>query len=506
MVYNFVSEYIKKNVYPFHIPGHKGNPAFFPKDIFSFDITEIPGADNLHAPTGVIAELEKFIAKLYGADDSVFSVNGGSAGVLAALLHVSSFGSPSFGRVIIARNSHRSAYHAVIMAAARHSFAMPQQTEYGFSGSVTPQEVERAILANRYATAVFITSPTYEGVVSDIRGISAVTRKYGKLLIVDEAHGSHFVFSDFFPDSAVKCGADIVINSLQKTLPVLGQCAVVHINERDEEQEEAAGDAPIEFPEERSKERFRRFMSFVQTSSPSYMLMAQADYALKKLCDEPVWFTEYAKNLAKFREDAKKFKNIRLFDGGKGVFALDKSKLVFCFSNAPNAEKLLAENGVQIEMSGLNYLVAVTSPADTKDGFDRLFAALIELDKIASPPERFNGVLTEPLPEPVRYREMKTAFLAERELVPIERAVGRVSGDFITPYPPGVPIAAPSEYISERVVSRTLRLVELGVTVNGLTADNRVSVVKKLLPHDVEDINDMDDYLKCGGRCNEAGR
>ena len=244
-------------VYPFHMPGHKrmlaGDDLL--GRIYGIDITETEGFDDLHNARGIIREAEDRAAALFRSDETHFLVNGSTCGILAAIT-----GSVTSGdSLVIASNCHRSVFNGLMLSGAKPYIITPDPEAYfEISGGVSALSVERAIdEADGKRVAVVITSPTYEGITSDVEAIAGVCRKKGAVLIVDSAHGSHFGLSDDFPKSAVASGADVVITSVHKTLPAMTQTALIHINK----------DCP-------SKERIRKMLPVYMTSSPSYVCAA----------------------------------------------------------------------------------------------------------------------------------------------------------------------------------------------------------------------------------------
>lgn len=198
MLYEKLKDYADSGVYPFHMPGHKRTETDgLPYDI---DITEISGFDNLHEPVGCLCQLQATAASLFGARRAFALVNGATVGILAAVRAMTRYGD----RVLIARNSHMAVYHAVELCGLDADYLIPDVVDgLGIFASVSPQEVERKLSADPAISLVVITSPTYEGVVSDVRTIAEICHRYGARLLVDEAHGAHFPFSDKFPASAV---------------------------------------------------------------------------------------------------------------------------------------------------------------------------------------------------------------------------------------------------------------------------------------------------------------
>lgn len=226
-------EYGESDAYPFHMPGHKrqagaGFAGDFPNP-FSVDITEIGGFDNLHHPEGILKESMEWAGNVYGADQTYYLVNGSSCGILSAVCGSVSHG----GTILMSRNCHKSAYHGVYLGHLRAEYIYPQTIpEFGIQGGLSPEDVRRLLITHPETEAVLVVSPTYDGIVSDIGAIAKIVHEWGIPLIVDEAHGAHFPFGGEarFPVSALELGADVVIQSLHKTLPSLTQTAVMHVN------------------------------------------------------------------------------------------------------------------------------------------------------------------------------------------------------------------------------------------------------------------------------------
>ena len=197
-LYTKINELTQK--YPLYMPGHKRRASFLPTDILKLDITEIDGSDNLHAPSGVIAEAQALMSNLYGSDECIFCVNGGSSGVLAAVL-----GTVGEGETLLAvRNAHKSLQNALVLSGADAVYISVDTSRYGFALPITADRLETALSENNDIKAVFIVSPTYEGYCADIAEISECVHNYGKILIVDETHGAHFPFNAAFPKTAAQ--------------------------------------------------------------------------------------------------------------------------------------------------------------------------------------------------------------------------------------------------------------------------------------------------------------
>ena len=413
------------------MPGHKRNPMFFPPGMADLDLTEIPGMDILRAPTGIIRDLQETIAEFYGADESFLLVNGSTAGITAAICAVCGEG----GKIYAARNGHVSMFSGMALAGAVPTYIIPETTPDGLAGGINPEALDDM----EAGAAVFVVSPTYEGFVSDIKSIADKVHSKGGVLIVDEAHGAHFRFHSAFPESALNLGVDIVVQSFHKTLPALGQLAVLHVK-----------GSRVDLP------RLKFFLQAMQTTSPSYMLMGQLAYALDMLWKRPELFDIYVNRLDALRKalTADEAQAIRLSGieriGQHGIYDMDQGKLLFSLSfddfGKGLSEALADEYHLQLEMATQRHLLAMTSVADTDEGMQRLWAAIGSLNV------RYEGCKYEShrphvYTTPEQILSPRQAIYKETETVPWENAAGRIAGEIIAAYPPGIAIAAPGERI-----------------------------------------------------------
>ena len=367
-LYELLSEYSSRDYYPFHMPGHKRNIRCF-QDAFAIDITEIDGFDNLHHAEGILLEAEKRAARLYGAEETHYLVNGSTAGILAAISACSRRG----GRILMARNCHKSAYHAVFLNGLHVVWLYPDTDMVrGIYGSADPAKVRTLLEQNPGVSAVFLTSPTYDGVVSDIREIAAAAHEHGAVLIVDEAHGAHFAMHSCFPESAVSCGADIVINSIHKTMPSLTQTALIHI----------CGPRI-------DRVRLRKYLGIYQSSSPSYVLMAGIDCCVNMMTERgEELFEQFCRRIDSARGCLSKMKKLHLVTGTEKelfCYRYDRSRILISTENCEIGgrelyRRLLDRYHIQAEMAAEHYVTLLTSVADTQEGFDRLCRALLEID------------------------------------------------------------------------------------------------------------------------------
>ena len=452
-IYQELSKLADSEMYPFHMPGHKRNSESTPlKGAFRCDITEIDGFDNLHQEQGIILEAEKRAARLYGAEESFFIVNGSTAGVLSAVSAAVS----EEGAILAARGSHRSFYHAAYLRQLNIEYLPVKMMDpYGIFDVYTAEEVDKALEACTEAKieAVFITSPTYEGRCADIEGIAGVCHKRGIPLIVDAAHGAHFGFGEGIPDSAVHQGADLVINSLHKTLPAMTQTAIIHVQ----------GDLV-------DRKLLKRFLSIYQSSSPSYVLMASIDLCIKEMQEKGA---EFAKTLVNYRDmiqqEAAELQNLRI--PGRELLQDPAKVLIYTGLTTMTGQQLydiLREDySLQLEMAGENYALAIISGWDTKEGIRRLVTALKEIDSKLTKAERQE----EPSGQydiPKKALLLHEAWDAEKECVPLDECLGRVSGEFVNLYPPGIPLIVPGEVIDRSLIEDILRYVEKDLNLQGV--------------------------------------
>ena len=416
------------------MPGHKRNPAFFPSGLFEFDLTEIPNMDVLSSPTGIINKFQEKIKFFYDSHYSFFMVNGSSAGVMAAICYSSSI----TDSIVLPRNAHVSAYNGLAFSGITPQYIMPKITADGLAGGVCAEELNNI----PHGAAVLIISPTYEGFVSDISAISQKVHEKNGILIVDEAHGAHFKFHKSFPKTALEMGADIVINSFHKTLPALSQTAVLHVR----------GDRV-------DVERLKFFINAFQTSSPSYVFMAQVDYMLNKLWNFPGLFDEYVNKLTKLRNALTvKNKAITLCGtniiGTNAIYDTDISKILLKLNTKKSAhvieETLASKYKIQLEMANGQHLLALTSVADTDNGFNMLQCAIEDLNKNLI---KTNVSKQEIVPfyQPQIMLSPQEALRLPSKKMPWEKAAGKISAQIVTEYPPGIAIIAPGEVILEEV-------------------------------------------------------
>ncbi len=501
-MYDKLREYAKGDDYPLHMPGHKRRTfGALPESLFSMDITEIPDFDDLHAPEGVLKELEERVAKLYGADESFVLVNGSTCGILSAL----SCALPEGGHLLMARNCHKSAYHAAYLRKLRLTYLMPPVLAgFGICDGISPKQVEEALAKDPTIQAVLIVSPTYEGRISPVREIAEVVHGHGKILIVDEAHGAHLLSRN-----SCQAGADLVIHSVHKTLPAMTQTALLHVN----------GDRV-------DRERLRRFLRIYQSSSPSYVLMASVDNAIAMIeQDGERLFHEFYENFTRMTDALSTCKHFKILamkreaglgilavkrevglgkgsDFADGGFASDTSLVALCKESSLTAVtsqdigKLLIHAGdsgltgqqiydtlrekyhLQLEMAAGEYCLAMFTIGDTAEGFERTTQALLEMDRAVETrigTEADAPVLHSSNPDIIM--SLNEAWDAPYEEVPLSACEGHVAAEFVNLYPPGTPIVAPGEAFTKKIQEDILRAQAQGLSLRGVSRAGTVRVI-----------------------------
>lgn len=485
-LYEALQEYADTDFYPCHMPGHKRNPqAGEMAEYYRFDITEIDGFDDLHHAGGLIREAQERARHLYGAEETHYLVNGSTCGVLASILAVTGRGD----EILIARNCHKSVYHAAMMQGLVLHYYCPQvMKEFDIYDGVDVQEINR--LLDRYpnSKAVVITSPTYEGILSDVKAIAQAVHDRGKILIVDEAHGAHL------KEGAVAGGADLVIHSLHKTLPAMTQTALLHISGNRVD-----------------RRKLRKYLTMLQTSSPSYVMMASMDCCIRYMEEHgQELFSFYQEQYEAFLQKVCICRHIRigkladvtgkrqLADAGSSAkYALagwDTGKLVISvkgtsLSGQQLYDILRDEYHLQMEMAAATYVLAIMTVMDTEEGWQRLADAIVQIDdrieeeageRRPGSPEDADEFLLQSISErsgPVMRMIPSEAFHRPEEEIPLAESVGHTLSDFICLYPPGIPLLVPGEVMSRELLEEIQSSIRMGLKVQGVTDAGKIPVV-----------------------------
>ena len=466
-LYNALKQYFENNIRSFHMPGHKNGNYLPINELVNMDITEIEGLDNLHCPQGVINEAQIIAANIYNTYNTFFLINGSTVGILSAVLGITNKGDT----ILMARNCHKSVYNAVLLGELNPIYIYPQILSNYISGGINPEDVLDLIKNNKNIKALILTSPTYEGVVSDIKTIADIVHSFNIPLIVDEAHGAHLKFHSSFPSSAIDLGADVVIHSLHKTLPALTQTALLHINSN-----------------KFKINKIIEYLSILQTSSPSYILMASIDYCLGLVNEKrEELFNKYITNIEWLRKEIKNnLINIELMDddiiGKSSVYQLDKSKLVFntnnCNINSNKIQQILRDKyKIQMEFAYEKYLLGITTISDKIDVYKYFTKAITEIDKNVIKSKKNTDNLSSKLIFSELIMKPCVAKNNDFIIIDLEKSIGSISYEFVIPYPPGIPILVPGERITEDLIELVNYYIKEGININGLE-DKEIKKIK----------------------------
>ncbi len=449
----------------FHMPGHKNGrllSSYF-SDWMGYDLTEIPGTDNLHNPSSCIRDSEKKLSQYHQSIESHIIVNGSTAGLYAA---INSICSPD-DELIITRESHRAVYSAMMLGGIVGHYIYPKIDNR--SGSPLPVELDQIKeMVKRYpdSKGVVLTSPNYHGILCDIRGVGEWLHKRNKILIVDEAHGAHLRLHPALPESAVTCGADLVVQSYHKTLPALTQSAVIHINS-----------------DRIDRRKVRQLLQMHQTSSPSYLIMVSVDDALDIAINRgEELMSRLLGNIKAFSEEIERHSFLDLLKPSKQGMICDPTRLVLidrlpCKVDFNGLEDILRKQyHIQVEYSYAQGIVLIPTIANTKEDFTALINALFSIDFEELSNVREYDTIEYEHPE-VAYT-LRDAFYISKEDVELYNATGRVSGEFVIPYPPGVPLIVPGEIISKQLLERINQLSRFGTQIIGIH-NGRIDVLKE---------------------------
>lgn len=492
---DFLKENAVKDNVSFHMPGHKNRTALFDeagygqllREAAAWDITEIPGADTLFRPRGALRNVMENYAELYGARHTELLVNGSSAGVIAAILS----SVPVGGKLILGRNSHHSAFSALRMGGINPIYIRPEtDPDYNIAAGISPYELEEACDEHPDASAVLITSPNYCGMLSDIGVLADIAHDHGMLLIVDQAHGAHLKFFDLYAESlredgsfvphprhaAESLGADIVINSTHKTLLSFTGSGILNIC-GDSVDITAVGET----------------LRMVQTTSPSYLLMASLDI------NEKIMRSRWREITGNWLEDLRGFYkaasaigglDIVTGNGARGSGAQDEDVFhLYRYREGPDPtkinismaglglsgerlEKELRYRDVISEMTHGEYVLLLTGAGNIRDDYRKLLAALRDIASSYGVGKRVDRT-------PRSFDDIKLPYAdvpVEGEYIPLYEAVGRVLYDPIVTYPPGVPLACPGEVLTMEVISRISDILEHGESITGVDEEGMIKV------------------------------
>lgn len=459
-----VASYVKQNRIPFHMPGHKQGKGMniilrklWGSKVFKYDLTEVDGLDYLNAPSGIIAEAEKLAAETFRVKDTLFLVNGSTLGNQVSILTLVKENQ----KIIIPRNSHQSVFSSLILSGAHPIYAQPTYHPLtSLYSAISNNSIKKLVEKNNDVKAIHITSPDYNGFVSDIKAISSTVQKENIPLIVDEAHGAHFQFHSELPLSAINYGVDIVIHSTHKTLGSLTQTSMLHLVKSNHI----------------SISQLRKCLMLLQSSSPSTLLVMSLDAARQQMATHGHELIDKTLYLA--RHARKSINNMEFYHcfgkeliGQANIADIDETKLLIDVIKTGftgyELEKILGKKyHIEIEMSDAKHILCFITIGDTKRSIEKLLHALKDISNNSKNTKRsFHAVQLPEIPKLILLP--KYAFFAEKKIVSLSRAVGEISGEFIIPFPPDVPIIVPGERISKEVLEYMKYIKKSGIMLVG---------------------------------------
>ncbi|PLZ92221.1 arginine decarboxylase [Fischerella muscicola CCMEE 5323] len=477
---------------PFYTPGHKRGVGISPKiadvfgkTVFRNDLPELTELDNLFAPAGVIQQAQELAAEVFGAAQTWFLVNGSTCGIEAAILATCNTGD----KIILPRNVHSSAIAGLILSGAIPIFVNPEYDPVlDIAHSITPNAVAAALFKHPDAKAVIMVYPTYYGVCGDVQAIAQITHQYNIPLIVDEAHGAHFAFHPQLPTPALQAGADLSVQSIHKTLGAMTQASMLHIQGK-----------------RINRDRLNKALQLVQSTSPSYLLLASLDAARQQMALYGKQLMSRTLQLAKeARTRITQISGLSILQsplqgelgGSPGFISLDQARLTVTVSGLGitgfTAEEILDQQfGVTAEFATLQHLTFIISLGNTQEDIEHLVQALTKLtEMITSSPsllsykaegqEIWDDVFNVGASVHISPRE---AFFAATETLPISKTIGRICAETVCPYPPGIPVLMPGEMITKPALEYLQKIQAMGGFISGCadTSLSTITVVKAKL-------------------------
>ena len=472
---------------PFFIPAHKLGEGIDPRfksfageNVFKIDLSEVRWTDDFHGAASSIKEAQVLAADAWGAARSHFLVNGTSGGIIAAMCAVLGDGD----RIVVPRNAHKSAVYGLVLSGAEPVYVLPEiDSERGLVGGLTPEALESVLSEYTDVKAVFTVSPSYHGVMSDTGALSEIAHRHGAVLISDEAHGNHMYFSERLPKGALELGADIVCQSTHKMSGALTQASILHLG--------LGAETRVDL------EKIRANLSMIQTTSPSYILLASLDMARSYIATRGETVLDgVLDTLENARADIGALPGFELLGkelvGSAGIADYEPTRLVFS-ARALGLDgyalfSLLREQyNIECEFADPYWCVCVaglgTTPAHTK----ALAAALKDISEDVTGGRFFCHTEPSPChtqsilpPIPPLGLTPREAWFAEKEAVPFESAQGRISAELVVPYPPGIPILCPGEIITKEAHGFLLEQKHKGRHLHCAAGDSllTLSVVK----------------------------
>jgi len=474
-LFDALKNYHKTEIVSFDVPGHKKRfqnefSDYIGHKIIELDTNSMKELDILNNPTGVIREAHQLMAHAYSADEAFFLVNGTTSGIQTMVMSACNPGD----KIILPRNVHKSAINALILSGATPIYVDPEVDEtLGISLGVNIKKIKEAVIKDPDIKAVFIINPTYYGAVSDLKEIIKFCHKKEIVVLVDEAHGAHFPFHDDFPENAMALGADMSAISIHKTGGSLTQSSVLLLKNGLIDQQ-----------------RVKKMLNLTQTTSASYLLMTSLDVARKTLVIEgEEIFTNLLDMISKFREELNSIPGIRCFKSilSDKLYDFDETKIGINLhglglTGFEGYDILREKYNIQMELADTHNILGIASIGDVWEDYQKLIDALEEMAKDHKRDnKRINKTIDfNELESPELVVSPRDAFYSETESIPLEEAIGRISGESIMVYPPGIPLLIQGERISKDLIDHIYFLKEQKAVITGMDDKtlNNISILK----------------------------
>lgn len=482
-LFDAVTTNAKRPHTPFYTPGHKQGKGISPKlaetfgkAVFRADLTELTELDNLFTPDGVILQAQQLAAQAFGASQTWFLVNGSTCGIEAAILATCNEGD----KIIMPRNVHLSAISGLILSGAIPIFINPEYDSIlDIAHSITPQSLKAALKKHPDTKAVIMVYPTYYGVCGDIIEIAKITHAYNIPLLVDEAHGAHFAFHPELPIPALAAGADLTVQSIHKTLGAMTQASMLHLQGN-----------------RININRVDKALQLLESSSPSYLLLASLDAARQQIAIHGKELLTYTLQLAdRARNKISQIPGLSVFNFSPLVStsSFDKTRLTVTVSQLGitgfEAEEILDEQfNVTPEFASLQHLTFIISLGNTAADIEQLVKAFTNLAEKYSKHHKPFLAIEKGLENVISHLNTsaslspRQAFFAATETVPITETINRTCAEIVCPYPPGIPILMPGEIITTTALEYLQQIQSMGGFISNCadTSLRTLEVVKEL--------------------------
>ena len=464
-------KYKQENIYPFHTPGHKGGRGMEEGlrselgESVVMDVSLMSELDDIHEPETYIKEAQALAAQAYGSDACFWAVNGTSQAIHAMRMTALKPGE----KVLLPRNAHRSVAGGLILGGIEAVFMQPDYCEeFGINFQVQPQAVQAALEGDASIKAVLLTSPNYYGVAADVESIAKICHERKVVLLVDEAHGPHLGFSDLLPKSALQCGADACAQSTHKILGAMTQCSMLHVQ-----------------GQRLSVERAADVMSLLTTTSPNYLLMASLDAARAQVQERGKEMAEAAVMAAqRLRAVCSKYAGLKLLsEADCGGLKLDVTKVTVNFAEwgytGIEAGELLRQAGIAVELVAAQNVLFLVTYADVTGDYEE---ALAKIDNVLKNMEACKGhkacaPKAQSVPVTKVALPLREVFYGDKEAIALEESAGKICGEQVSFYPPGIPVLLPGEVITEEIITYCKMMKGLGLPVSG-PADGSLRTIR----------------------------